>query len=228
QECTARVTCTLPWRAKSLVLPATLSSETLNPMSNSRLKRTNVRKPPPPETPGADSDRRPAHAPGDSVRLPGPEKLPGERLEYSTMDTQRLLRLVLPRHLHMRDHHPVTALERGHHHHEPLGAPRGGTRIFQLKRPVGAIQDRLDTVQRLLGEDIRRGSCTPPDLQVVRPDSEHGGYPLGVAKALPDLIDDQNRTFLIQHRNAGLQGTQDDAGERFRSPFGHKAITCFR
>jgi len=45
-----------------------------------------------------------------------------------------------------------------------------------------------DTSQRLLGEDIRRGSGTPADFQVVRPNSEHGSYPLGVAKTLPDLI----------------------------------------
>src|SRR5215510_13388464 len=174
------------------------------------------------------SDRCPVHAPGDSVCLPGPDKLPGERLEYSLVDTQRLLCLVLPRHLHMRDYRPVTALKRGHRHHEPSRASRGGMRISQPKSPVSAIQERLDTVQRLLGKDIRRGSRTPADLQVVRPDSEHGGYPLGVTKAPPDLIDDQNGAFLIQHRNASLQGTQDDAGERFRSPFDHKVIACLR
>ena len=57
------------------------------------------------------------------------------------------LHLILLRHLHMRDHRPGTALERGHRHHEPLEAPRRGTRIFQLKKLMGAIQDRLDTVQ---------------------------------------------------------------------------------
>src|SRR5215475_11663599 len=98
------------------------------------------------ETPGASSDRRPAHAPGDSIRLPGPEKLLSKRLECSMVDTQRLRRLVLPPYLHMRYQRPGTALERDHRHQEPLGVPPGGTRIFQLKRPVGAIQDRLDTV----------------------------------------------------------------------------------
>src|SRR4029453_17486925 len=91
-----------------------------NPMVSNRLKCIKVRKPPPPETPGAISDRRPAHAPGDSVRLPGPDKLPGERLEYRRVNPQTLLAMVLPRHLHMRDHRPVTTLERGHRHHEPL------------------------------------------------------------------------------------------------------------
>jgi hypothetical protein len=46
---------------------------------------------PSPETLGASSDRRPAHTPGDSIRLPGPEKLPSKRLECSMVDTQRFL-----------------------------------------------------------------------------------------------------------------------------------------